>query len=147
MERLTYYSMKGSENDGWYLKPGVTREAAMYRLASYESTGLTPVMFRAAFTEESLLKLTAQYFKTTPDRLLELIKANGESRLVVLPFPVGTNIGNSIKNARKAAGLTQEELAKELGINRATISKYEKGMIEPSISQLNKIAKILNMGF
>ena len=36
MERLTYYYMKGSENDGWYLKPGVSREKANARLAYYE---------------------------------------------------------------------------------------------------------------
>lgn len=39
MGRLTYYSMKGSENDGWYLKTSVTREEANERLAEYEDIG------------------------------------------------------------------------------------------------------------
>lgn len=37
MKRLTYYHMKGSENDGWYIKPGVSREKAVYKLAHYEN--------------------------------------------------------------------------------------------------------------
>lgn len=47
--------------------------------------------------------------------------------------------------ARKAAGLTQEELAKILGVNRATVSKYENGLITPSINQLEAIADALSM--
>lgn len=52
-------------------------------------------------------------------------------------------ISDGIRKARKAAGITQEELAKELGINRATISKYESGAITPSIQQLCNIAVVL----
>lgn len=49
-------------------------------------------------------------------------------------------ISDGIRKARKAAGITQENLAKALGVNRATISKYENGAITPSIGQLCKIA-------
>lgn len=42
MGRLTYYMMKGSENDGYYLCPGVSQEEAIARLAAYEKTNLTP---------------------------------------------------------------------------------------------------------
>ena len=48
-----------------------------------------------------------------------------------------------IRKARKKAGITQDGLASLLGINRATVSKYESGQIEPSLSQLGKIAKTL----
>lgn len=34
----------------------------------------------------------------------------------------------AIRNARKAAGVTQEQLAEVLGINRATLSKYETAL-------------------
>lgn len=50
----------------------------------------------------------------------------------------------AMRNARKVAGITQDGLAKILGINRATISKYESGQIMPSLDQLGKIAKALN---
>ena len=46
---------------------------------------------------------------------------------------------------RKAAHVTQEELAKRIGVNRALISKYETGIIEPSVSQLQKIASALGV--
>lgn len=48
-----------------------------------------------------------------------------------------------IRKARKAAKITQEELAQIIGVNRATISKYENGDIVPSLAQLSKIARVL----
>lgn len=51
---------------------------------------------------------------------------------------------HGIREARKAAGITQEDLAHSVGINRATLSKYESGVIEPSVSQLLSIASALN---
>lgn len=50
-----------------------------------------------------------------------------------------------LRAARKRAGMTQNKLADELGINRATISKYESGVIEPSVLQLKNIAEKLNI--
>ena len=46
-----------------------------------------------------------------------------------------------IKEARKKAKLTQEQLASVLGVNRATVSKYENGEITPPIDQLENIAR------
>lgn len=50
-----------------------------------------------------------------------------------------------IREARKAAVITQEELAKALGINRATLSRYESGAIDPPSSQLQRIASALGV--
>lgn len=50
-----------------------------------------------------------------------------------------------IRDARKQAGMTQVELAEKIGVNRATLSKYENGQIEPSISQLDNIAEALDI--
>lgn len=52
---------------------------------------------------------------------------------------------NQIRQARKAAGLTQEQLATLLGINRATLSRYENGEIDPPTSQIKRIAKALDI--
>lgn len=49
-----------------------------------------------------------------------------------------------IRAARKAEGMTQEELAQELKINRATLSKYESGIISPTLEMLGRIAIALN---
>ena len=52
---------------------------------------------------------------------------------------------NKIRELRKAAGLTQEQLSARLGINRATLSKYESGDIDPPTSQLQAIAAALGV--
>ena len=39
-------------------------------------------------------------------------------------------IGNNLKLARKAKGITQKEIAKELGKYQADYSDYETGVIE-----------------
>ena len=48
-----------------------------------------------------------------------------------------------IKQLRQEKGLKQEELAKEFGIAQQTISNYEKGIREPDISTLKKMADFL----
>lgn len=50
-----------------------------------------------------------------------------------------------IKQARKVAGVTQEQLANMLVVNRATVSKYESGQIEPTFSVLENIASALGI--
>lgn len=50
-----------------------------------------------------------------------------------------------IRKARKEARITQDDLATFLGVNRATVSKYETGAIEPTLSQLEKIADFLGV--
>ena len=50
-----------------------------------------------------------------------------------------------MRKARKIAKITQDDLASLLGINRATISKYETGVIEPPTAQQVKIAQILDI--
>lgn len=52
-------------------------------------------------------------------------------------------ITNGIKTARKAAHVTQEELAKKLNLNRTTISKYESGSVTLTVEMAKKIAEIL----
>ena len=62
------------------------------RLKAYEDTGLEPEEFKKAFNEDALLKMTAQYLGTTPDRLHEWAKAEQEGRLAVLPCKVGDTV-------------------------------------------------------
>ena len=39
------------------------------------------------------------------------------------------DIGLRIKTSRKNAGMTQEELGKKVGVTKATINKYETGVV------------------
>lgn len=54
-------------------------------------------------------------------------------------------IGERLRDARKAMKMTQEDLAKKIGVKRAVISKYETGLISPSADTLQKIANVLNV--
>ena len=62
------------------------------RLAAYEDTGLEPEDLKKAFNETAILKLAAQALNTTPDHLRDLIKAEKNGRMVVLPCKVGDTV-------------------------------------------------------
>ena len=52
-----------------------------------------------------------------------------------------TKIGNQVREARKAHGLTQAALAAELGISRATLSLLETGLVQDL--GIRKVIRIL----
>lgn len=54
-------------------------------------------------------------------------------------------IGEQIKAARKAKGVSQEKLAVRLGVVRQTVSKWENGMSVPDADVLIKIAELLDV--
>jgi transcriptional regulator with XRE-family HTH domain len=55
-------------------------------------------------------------------------------------------IGERIKGARKAAGMTQHELAKQVRLSEGSISKYEHGKVEDaSTKKLAEFAKALGV--
>ena len=57
------------------------------------------------------------------------------------------NLGALISKARKAKNLSQEDLAQKLGVNVATIGKWEKNVVKPSFSNLILITKVLSLSF
>jgi len=58
---------------------------------------------------------------------------------------VENQIGKKIKELRTKAHITQKELAKHLGCTEIMISRYELGVSQTSIQQLEKIAKIIGV--
>lgn len=57
-----------------------------------------------------------------------------------------TKLNERIKVLRKKAGLTQEELGEILGIQKASVQKYEKGTISnPKPEMVEKMAKVFNV--
>ena len=54
-------------------------------------------------------------------------------------------IGDLIKKARTAAGLTQPQLAEKIGVTQSSISLWEKGHREPALHQLRAIATALGV--
>jgi transcriptional regulator with XRE-family HTH domain len=51
--------------------------------------------------------------------------------------------GTNLKRARKRADLSQEELSFRADLNRTTISLYERGLREPGIDAILKMAAVL----
>ncbi len=54
-------------------------------------------------------------------------------------------IGNSLCNARKRKGLSQEAVAEKLGVSRQTISKWETGETLPDIRQAKGLAALYGL--
>ena len=48
-------------------------------------------------------------------------------------------------DARKASGLTQQQLAEKTGIAQADISKLENGSANPSLRTLRRLAAVMGM--
>lgn len=54
-------------------------------------------------------------------------------------------VGNSVKRLRKAAGITQAELADLVGVDRAYISGLEQGNRNPTVVSLWHVARALGV--
>lgn len=54
-------------------------------------------------------------------------------------------LGEKIKNARKNAGLTQEQMAEKLMVSRQAITKWESDKGIPDVGNLKSIATLLNV--
>lgn len=55
-----------------------------------------------------------------------------------------TTFTNRLVQLRKIRGLTQQQIADEIGVNRGSYSNWEKGKREPNFETLLKLASILN---
>ena len=55
------------------------------------------------------------------------------------------NFAENFKKARTDAGLTQQQVADSLGLDRTTIAQYERGFSEPHFKNIPKICELLNV--
>ncbi|RID91461.1 XRE family transcriptional regulator [Gemmobacter lutimaris] len=53
--------------------------------------------------------------------------------------------GDRVTGAREAAGMTQDELAKRLGVKLKTVQAWENDMLEPRANRLQMMAGMLNV--
>ena len=58
---------------------------------------------------------------------------------------VRKRVGRNLKKYRNAAGLSQEGLALECGLHRTYVSGVERGVRNPTVVVLEKIAKPLGI--
>lgn len=55
------------------------------------------------------------------------------------------SFGSRLSQARKKQGISQDELAKQLGTKGPVIGRYERDEMKPSIEAATKMAKILEV--
>lgn len=54
-------------------------------------------------------------------------------------------LGAKVRDIRRSQNITQEHLAKRLGISRRTIQKYEEGSSGLSVAKMEQLATILDV--
>lgn len=54
-------------------------------------------------------------------------------------------LSDNLRHARRAAGLSQVELAERAGVGAATIARIEAGGMDPRVSTLEKLARALGV--
>ena len=59
------------------------------------------------------------------------------------PLLINTSVADTVHSARALAGLSQSEVSRLSGIDQADISRIERGIANPSVSTLDRIAKAL----
>jgi putative transcriptional regulator len=55
-------------------------------------------------------------------------------------------VTNSIRAVREAAGLTQAELAKRIGVTRQTLIAIEQGRYSPTLELAFQISRVFGLG-
>ena len=73
----------------------------------------------------------------------ETIYEEGEVVQITKPV-VSFVVGNAIAAARARKGLSQKELAESTGIDQSDLSKIERGLANPSIGTLSRIADAMD---
>ena len=51
-------------------------------------------------------------------------------------------MGGRLRTARRSVGLTQKQLAEELGVESITVSRWERGVTAPSLARLRRVAEL-----
>lgn len=65
--------------------------------------------------------------------------------LSILNIMVHKNVGNKLKETRTKLGMTQAELAEQVGIARVSIIAIENGRFIPTIETALRISQALNL--
>ena len=57
-----------------------------------------------------------------------------------------TRVTNSIRTVREAAGITQAELARQIGVTRQTLIAIEQGRYSPTLELAFQLARAFGVG-
>ena len=56
-------------------------------------------------------------------------------------------LNENIRRLRRAAGLSQEELAGRLGVSRQSVSLWEQGETNPTVENIYAMTEVLGVSF
>lgn len=98
---------------------------------------------RALFTAGQLLGPYGIVWNDDLDIEAETVYEDGETVREEKPAAF-TMVGNAVAAARARKGLSQKELSALSGIDQSDLSKIERGIANPSVHTLNRIAQALN---
>lgn len=57
------------------------------------------------------------------------------------------NFGNNLKREREFAGFSQKKFAEAIGTTQQRVSEWECGKVEPTLSSIISIIRVLNVDF
>ena len=61
------------------------------------------------------------------------------------PLPLAKKVGGRIRELRKASGFNFDAFVEETGLGRGYISELERGLVNPSLTTLHRVAKALEL--
>jgi DNA-binding XRE family transcriptional regulator len=92
-------------------------------------------------TKKSVSEILAEVITNADPELLTRVNAQMDASFAVLTIAI------EVRKARRAAGLTQTQLALKTGITQAEISRIEQGRYSPRLATLYTIARELKTDF
>ena len=98
---------------------------------------------RTLFTSGKLLGPYGIVWNDDLDIEAETIYEDGETVREEKPAAF-VMVGNAVAAARARKGLSQKELSDLTGIDQSDLSKIERGIANPSVNTLNRIARALD---
>lgn len=90
-----------------------------------------PVWAALAYVVFLIIKALRKYIRSEPLRLERAEQAK--------------TLGETLKRRRTACKMTQEFVAKALGVSRQAVSKWESGQSDPSTTNLLALAKLFGV--
>lgn len=97
---------------------------------------------RELFLAGKLLGAYGIYWNDDLDIEVETIYEDGET-IRTESIPIQNASSHAVAAARALAGMSQKQLAALTGIDQSDISKIERGVANPSVATLDRIAKAL----
>lgn len=89
------------------------------------------------------LEKLANFFNVSTDYLIGLSDTKTTAQAIEIPNT--STFAQRLKALRKEAGLTQKEIAEQLGIKQPTYAQWENGRVKPKAETLEKFSNFFNV--